>query len=121
LPVGEVINGNSRQSLNCLHIDWFPSIEINLVDTFETHVADGFGGGLCVSIPKTKMSLKVRSPALKGLAPVVLGALWREKAIAARADVAGRITGQGAAIRSLDTGAKGGGNADGKGVAAWKR
>ena len=70
---------NFRQGLNRLKIDWFPSIEINSLDTIETYVADGFGVGLSVSIPKTKMSPKVRSLALKGFAPVVLGVLWRGK------------------------------------------
>jgi hypothetical protein len=34
---------------------------------------------LTVSIPKTKLSPKVRALALPGFAPVVLGALWRGK------------------------------------------
>jgi len=39
--------------------------------------ANGFGIGLSVSIPKTRMSPKVRSLPLKGFPNVVLGALWR--------------------------------------------
>jgi DNA-binding transcriptional LysR family regulator len=70
---------NFQRRLNHLKIEWFPSIEINSLDTIETYVADGFGVGLSVSIPKTKMSPKVRSLALKGFAPVVPGALWRGK------------------------------------------
>jgi DNA-binding transcriptional LysR family regulator len=79
LPATEAISRNFQRGLNRLGIDWFPSIEISSLDTIETYVADGFGVGLSVSIPKTKMSPKVRSLALKGFAPVVLGALWRGK------------------------------------------
>lgn len=50
-----------------------------MLDAIETHVADGFGIGLSVSIPKTKMSPKVRALALEGLVPVVLRALWHGK------------------------------------------
>ena len=81
LPPTEAISRNFQQSLNRFKIDWFPSIE--------TYVADGFGVGLSVSIPKTKMSLKILSFVLKGLAPVVLGALWRGKTLTAIADIAG--------------------------------
>jgi hypothetical protein len=75
LPAGEAISKNFQRDLNRLGIDWFPSIEINSLDTVETYVADGFGIGLTVSIPKTRMSPKVRSIALEDFAPVVLGAL----------------------------------------------
>lgn len=78
LPASETISRNFQQGLNRLGIGWFPSIEINSLETIETYVADGFGLGLSVSIPKTKMSPKVRSLALDGFAPVVLGALWRK-------------------------------------------
>jgi DNA-binding transcriptional LysR family regulator len=57
----------------------FPSIEINSVDAIETYVANGFGIGLTVSIPKTKMSPKVRSLPLTGFPNVIMGALWRGK------------------------------------------
>jgi hypothetical protein len=65
--------------LNRLGINRFPSTKIDSLDTIETYVADGFGVGLGVSIPKTKMSLKILSFVLKGFAPVVPGALWRGK------------------------------------------
>ncbi|HXC99251.1 MAG TPA: hypothetical protein VN048_07910 [Verrucomicrobiae bacterium] len=79
--------------LKRIEIDWFPGIEINPLGTVETYVADGFGVGFRVSIPKTKMSLKVLSLLLHGRAPVAFGALSREKDIVSIADVAGRING----------------------------
>ena len=82
LPATEAMSRNFQQGLNKLGIDWFPSIEINSVDAIEAYVANGFGIGLSVSIPKTKMSPKVRPLALPGFAEVALGALWRGKASA---------------------------------------
>ena len=79
LPGIEAICKNFQQGLARLGIDWFPAIEVSSVDIIETYVANGFGIGLTVSIPKTKMSPKVRSLALPGFAPVVMGALWRGK------------------------------------------
>jgi DNA-binding transcriptional LysR family regulator len=79
LPASEAISKNFQQGLSRLGIDWFPGIEISSVDAIETYVANGFGIGVSVSIPKTKMSPKVRSLALPGFPNVILGALWRGK------------------------------------------
>ena len=74
LPASEAISRNFQQGLSRLGIDWFPSIEINSTDAIETYVANGFGIGLTVSIPKTKMSPKVRPLPLPGFPQVILGA-----------------------------------------------
>jgi len=79
LPASEPISRNFQQGLSRLGVDWFPSIEINSTDSIETYVANGFGIGLTVSIPKTKMSSKVRPLALPAFPCVILGALWRGK------------------------------------------
>jgi|SRR5581483_8383816 len=79
LPANETICKNFQQGLGRRGVDWFPGIEVSSVDMIETYVANGFGIGLTVSIPKTKMSPKVRPVALAGFAPVVLGVLWRGK------------------------------------------
>lgn len=79
LPASETICKHFQQGLARLGIDWFPSIEISSVDIISAYVANGFGVGLTVSIPKTKMSPKVREIPLPGFAPVVIGALWRGK------------------------------------------
>jgi len=79
LPATEVMSRNFQQGLNRLGVDWFPSIEINSTDCIESYVANGFGIGLTVSIPKTKMSPKVRALPLAGFAPLMVGALWRGK------------------------------------------
>ena len=79
LPASETICKNFQQGLNRLGVDWFPGIEVSSVDMVETYVANGFGIGLTVSIPKTKMSPKVRLLPLSGFTPVILGVLWRGK------------------------------------------
>jgi len=79
LPKQEAICRNFQQGLDRLGIDWFPGIEVSSVDIIEAYVADGFGIGLSVSIPKTKLSPKIRRLHLPGFAPVILGALWRGK------------------------------------------
>jgi DNA-binding transcriptional LysR family regulator len=77
LPASETMCKNFQQGLHRLGVDWFPGIEVSSVDMIETYVANGFGIGLSVSIPKTKLSPKVCPVALSGFAPVILGALWR--------------------------------------------
>jgi hypothetical protein len=88
--------------LNRPGIDWFPSMEINSLDTIETCVADGFGLGLSVSIPKTKLSPKVRSLATGRLCA---GCLWRlgaRKTVSSIANVTGRIAGRGTVFAQLE-------------------
>jgi DNA-binding transcriptional LysR family regulator len=79
LPASETICKNFQQGLRRLGIDWFPGIEVSSVDIIQTYVTSGFGIGLTVSIPKTKLSPKIRTIPLPGFAPVIMGALWRGK------------------------------------------
>jgi DNA-binding transcriptional LysR family regulator len=79
LPPTEAICKNFQQGLAKLGVDWFPGIEVSSVDSIEAYVAAGLGIGLTVSIPKTKLSPKVRALPLEGFAPVVMGMLWRGK------------------------------------------
>ncbi|MDB6017263.1 MAG: Transcriptional regulator, LysR family [Pedosphaera sp.] len=79
LPANEAICKNFQQAIARLGIDWFPGIEVSSLDLIEAYVANGFGIGLSVSIPKTKLSPKVRSLPLPGFAPVFMGVLWRGK------------------------------------------
>ena len=77
LPTSEAICRNFQQGLAKRRIDWFPSIEVSSLDLIEAYVSNGFGIGLTVSIPKTKMSPKVRAIPLPGFAPVSIGVLWQ--------------------------------------------
>src|SRR5207237_8503012 len=77
LPSAEAICKNFQQGLARLGVDWFPSIEVSSVDLSETYVANGFGIGLSVLVPRAKTPANVRSVPLPGFPPVIIGALWR--------------------------------------------
>ncbi len=82
LPRVEGICRNFQQGLQRLGVDWFPSLEVSSIDLIETYVANGFGIGLSVSVPKAKGLPNVRLVPLPGFTPIVIGALWRGKASA---------------------------------------
>ena len=79
LPAAEALCKNFQQGLARLGVDWFPSMEVSSVDLIETYVANGFGIGLSVQVPNTKLLPTVRRLPLPDFAPVILGALWRGK------------------------------------------
>ena len=79
LPSAEVLCKHFQQGLARLGVDWFPSIEVSSIDLIETYVANGFGIGLSVVVPKGTLSPNVRQVPLPDFAPVVMGALWRGK------------------------------------------
>ena len=79
LPAAEAVCKNFQQGLARLGVDWFPSIEVSSLDLIETYVANGFGIGVSVQVPKAKLSPNVRVVPLPDFAPVVLGAMWRGK------------------------------------------
>jgi DNA-binding transcriptional LysR family regulator len=79
LPAAEVLCKNFQEGLARLGVDWFPSIEVSSVDLIETYVASGFGIGLSVQVPKSRIAPNVHAVPLPGFSPVILGALWRGK------------------------------------------
>jgi len=80
LPAAEAICRNFQQGLSRLGVDWFASIEVSSIDLIEAYVANGFGIGLSVLVPKARSPEGVRVVSLPDFAPVILGALWRGKA-----------------------------------------
>jgi DNA-binding transcriptional LysR family regulator len=82
LPEVEAICKNFQQGLLRLGVDWFPSIEVSSIDLIETYVANGFGIGLSVHVPKSTLSPAVRMLPLANFSPVNVGALWRGKSSA---------------------------------------
>jgi DNA-binding transcriptional LysR family regulator len=82
LPNPEGICKNFQQGLAKLGVDWFPSIEVSSIDLIETYVANGFGIGLSVLVPRAKIPANVRLLPLPGFPPVIIGALWRGKSSA---------------------------------------
>jgi DNA-binding transcriptional LysR family regulator len=79
LPNAEAICKNFQEGLSRLGVDWFPGIEVSSVDLIQTYVANGFGVGLSVLVPKAEILPEVRTVPLPGFAPVIMGALWRGK------------------------------------------
>jgi DNA-binding transcriptional LysR family regulator len=79
LPAAEVVCKNFQQGLARRGVDWFPSLEVSSVDLIETYVANGFGIGVSVQVPRARIAANVRVVPLPDFAPVVLGVLWREK------------------------------------------
>ena len=79
LPAAEAVCKNFQQGLVRLGVDWFPGMEVSSLDLIETYVANGFGIGLSVQVPKTMVSPNVRVVPLPDFDPVVLGVMWRGK------------------------------------------
>jgi DNA-binding transcriptional LysR family regulator len=79
LPAAEAVCKNFQQGLTRLGVDWFPNIEVSSLDLIETYVANGFGIGLSVQVPKAKLSPNARAVPLPDFAPVILGVMWRGK------------------------------------------
>ena len=81
MPQAEMICKHFQQGLRRLGVDWFPGIEVSSIDLVETYVASGFGIGLSVLVPKTKLNPNIRALALpkSDFPPVIVGASWRGK------------------------------------------
>jgi DNA-binding transcriptional LysR family regulator len=79
MPTAEAICRTFQQTLAKMGVDWFPTMEVSSVDLIEVYVANGFGIGLSVQVPKARISPNVRVVPLPGFDPVIMGALWRGK------------------------------------------
>ena len=79
LPANEAICRVFQEHLVELGVEWFPRIEVSSLDLVESYVANGFGLGLSVALPKAKPSDAVRALPLTGFPPVTVGAVWSSK------------------------------------------
>jgi DNA-binding transcriptional LysR family regulator len=79
LPANESIARNFQDGLARLGVDWFPAIEVSSLDVLEAYVANGYGIGLTVIVPKADPSSRVRLLPLPEFPPVTIGALWAGK------------------------------------------
>jgi DNA-binding transcriptional LysR family regulator len=79
LPANEGIAKHFQAGLARRGIVWPAGIEVDSLDLIETYAANGFGIGLSVAAPKTRISPRVRVLKLDDFVPVVVGALWRGK------------------------------------------
>jgi DNA-binding transcriptional LysR family regulator len=79
LPAYESMCRNFQQGLNKMNLDWFPSIEVSSLNLIETYVANDYGIGLFLDVPKMQLKPGVRRLPLPDFEPVTFGALWRGK------------------------------------------
>jgi DNA-binding transcriptional LysR family regulator len=79
LPEAEPIARHFQEGLARLGVDWFPRIEVSSLDVLEAYVANGYGIGLTVVVPKRPASERVRLLPLTDFPPAVIGALWQGK------------------------------------------
>ena len=80
LPAPETLCKTFQRGLSRIGVDWFPGIEVSSTDLIETYVANGFGLGLSVVMPKVSLPDGIRAITLgKEFPPLVMGALWRGK------------------------------------------
>jgi DNA-binding transcriptional LysR family regulator len=77
VPSNEPISRAFQEGLARLKLDWFSSIEVSTVELVQTYVANGYGIGVTVGVPKMKYHPRVRVLPLNGFEPVPFGVLWQ--------------------------------------------
>ena len=77
VPSNEFITRAFQAGLAKLEVDWFSRIEVSSVELVQTYVANGYGIGVTVGIPKMKFHPEVRVLPLEGFVHVKFGALWQ--------------------------------------------
>ncbi len=77
VPSNEPIRRAFQDGLTKLKVDWFSGIEVSTVEMVQTYVANGYGIGVTVRVPKAKYHPQVRLLSLDGFEPVTFGVLWQ--------------------------------------------
>ena len=77
VPSNEPISRAFQEGLARRKVDWFSGIEVSSVELAQTYVANGYGIGVTVAVPKVVYHPEVRLVALDGFAPVTFGVLWQ--------------------------------------------
>ena len=77
VPSNEPIRRAFQEGLAKLKVDWFSGIEVSTVEMVQTYVANGYGIGVTVRVPKMKHHPQVRLLPLEGFEPVTFGVLWQ--------------------------------------------
>jgi len=78
LPTNESIYRSFQAGLRRRGVDWFTGIEVSTIDLVETYVAKGYGIGLSIIVPHTKLK-QVRALPLDDFDPVTFGVFWQGK------------------------------------------
>jgi len=79
LPANETATRRFREFLNKRGLEWPTSIEVTALELIGTYVAAGFGLGISLAIPGSRLPAGVRVLPIDGIPLVKLGALWRGK------------------------------------------
>jgi len=77
VPSNQPIRRAFEAGLAQRKVDWFAGIEVSTVEMVQTYVANGYGIGVTVDVPKTKYHPQVRVLALEGFKLVTFGVLWQ--------------------------------------------
>ena len=77
VPSNEFISRAFQAGLASLKVEWFSRIEVSSVELVQTYVANGYGIGVTVGVPKMKLHPQVRVLPLDGFELIQFGALWQ--------------------------------------------
>ena len=77
VPSNEPLCRAFRDGLARLEVDWFSGIEVSTVEMVQTYVANNYGIGVTVGVPKMHHHPGVRLLPLEGFEPVPFGVLWQ--------------------------------------------
>ena len=77
VPSNEPIRRAFQDGLVRRKIDWFSGIEVSTVELVQTYVANGYGLGVTVAIPRAKYHPQVRLLPLTDFPVPVFGVLWQ--------------------------------------------
>ena len=77
VPSNQPICRSFQNGLAKLKVDWFSGIEVSSVEMVQTYVANGYGIGVTVSVPRTRYHTQVRALPLPGFDQVTFGVLWQ--------------------------------------------
>jgi DNA-binding transcriptional LysR family regulator len=75
LPSDEVMVRQFQTRLKQLGVNWRTRVEVSSIDLILTYVALGFGVGLSISVPRTKLPRGLRMLPLPGFPPLVVAVL----------------------------------------------
>lgn len=79
LPPNEAMCKNFQKGLTKLNVDWLPSVEVSSLQLVETYVANGYGYGLSLAVPGSKVPAETRRLPLPDFTPIQVGFLWQGK------------------------------------------
>jgi DNA-binding transcriptional LysR family regulator len=82
LPAHEPIATIFQRGLAKRSVEWMPSLVVSSLELIESYVAHGFGIGVSVSIPETKIPNAVRRLPLPGFDSLQVGIMWGGQEVA---------------------------------------